>query len=180
MLESIMNAIYFSSNLEIFTFLVFLNIIGSMLLIPSSIFPLTYGFFFGPMLGALLSAVSSTAASGAIFLLTKKILKYRFISKKITKLKKTIFKNSLIEKLDWKAVALVNLNPLLPASSMAYLFGLSKIRIEIYLLTYFFCCLPNSLLIASIGSSFSSNYFVIACIASSLILVSYLIKILKK
>jgi uncharacterized membrane protein YdjX (TVP38/TMEM64 family) len=180
MLESILNTRYLSNNLETFALLVLLNVIGSILFVPSSIFPLTYGFVFGPIFGALFSAVSSSIASATIFLLTKKLSKYSFVSKKIKKLKKTIFKNGLIEKLDWKAVALVNLNPLLPASSMAYLFGLSGIKIEIYLLTYFLCCLPNSLLIAFIGSTFSSNYFVIASIAASAMLAGYLYKISKK
>lgn len=57
------------------------------------------------------------------------------------------------DKLGWEIVAFTQINPVFPASTLGYLYGLTSIRFRIYFLTTLLSMLPLQIAFVSMGSS---------------------------
>jgi uncharacterized membrane protein YdjX (TVP38/TMEM64 family) len=64
-----------------------------------------------------------------------------------------------VEQHDWKIIALSNLNPLIPASTMGYAFGLSSIPLKRYIYYSAICMLPLQAIFVFFGES-ASKFFI--------------------
>jgi len=128
--------------------LILLHILMSVLVLPSSPIPLVAGLIWGSTYGLIIIYISTFLSSSITFLIARKNQK-KFESFKGTLfdvLPKQISSNGLI------FILLLYLNPFLPTTSFGYIFGLSKISFNRYLLILLFCPLPLIILMVSLGS----------------------------
>jgi len=140
---------YASYEIPIF---ILLHVVMAILFLPCSPLTIIAGVIWGNFYGTIISVVASLASIAATFLISKYCIK--------TKVEKIISAKfpSLVQKLsqaaifDWKLIAFVQMNPLFPASTMGYAFGLTGIGIYRYILLSAIFMVPSHLFCTSLGS----------------------------
>jgi len=125
--------------------------IAAAAFVPCSPLTLLAGFLWGPYTGLAYSIAGALAAACFTFMLSRTVLR-------------TAFRNYLehpvvagvigtLNRHEWRLVALAQLNPVVPASSLGYLFGLSTIPFGQFLAASFVFMLPLQIALVSFGVS---------------------------
>lgn len=130
----------------------------AILFLPCSPMTLMAGALWGGAYGLVISAVAAIASSAATFLLSRSFLHGRieaFITKRYPKVSGLLVQAAVH---DWKLIAVSQLNPLIPSSTMGYAFGLSRITLARYLLFSGIFMLPLQVLFVMTGHSVTTLF----------------------
>jgi uncharacterized membrane protein YdjX (TVP38/TMEM64 family) len=134
------------------------HILMAVFLLPCSPMTLMAGLLWGGVNGLVISMVAAIASTSATFLLSR-----TFLHSKIERF--LVHRNPKIAKLlaqvtihDWKIIAVSQLNPLIPGSTMGYAFGLSRITLARYLLFSGIFMLPLQALFVMTGHSVTNLF----------------------
>jgi len=120
-------------------------VLGTLLLIPESIFTILSGALFGAVFGSAVAWLCAITASFAAFFLSRTAFKKR-IEKRVEKNKWLGAVNKALPKEGWKVVALARLSPLVPFGLQNYLFGVTKVRRRDYLAATALAILPGTVI----------------------------------
>lgn len=127
--------------------LIICQLIMSAFCLPCSFLTLIAGSLWGIKLGILYSMVSTLVASSSTFILGRFFLKSPF--KNHTSLLSKIVE--LVNRYRWKASFIGHINPILPGSSLGYVFGLSRVPFVYFFLGAALGTLPLQFLLLTLG-----------------------------
>jgi uncharacterized membrane protein YdjX (TVP38/TMEM64 family) len=131
-----------------------LHIACAVLCLPCSPFTLIAGSLWGIWPGILISSMSALIAAGATFAIGRKasgrmgsgaLARWPFL-RRATEIAKRLLG------MGWQSVVLVQGNPLVPASSVGYAFGMTKIPARTFLVTTFLATLPLQTVLVATGA----------------------------
>ena len=99
-------------------------VVGTLLLLPSWIFPVAAGAAFGPLWGLAASVASSTVAAMAAFLVARHVVPGQ-VERAARRNKTFAAVDKAVKQEPWKVVALLRLSPVLPSGAKSYFLGLT-------------------------------------------------------
>ncbi|MDO8412500.1 MAG: VTT domain-containing protein [Gallionellaceae bacterium] len=121
--------------------------------LPCSPMTLMAGALWGGMYGLVVSVVAAIVSSATTFCLSRSFLHSkieRFLMHRYPKVAGLLLQASAH---DWKLIAVSQMNPLIPSSTMGYIFGLSRVTLGRYLLFSIVFMLPLQVLFVMTGHS---------------------------
>ena len=134
---------------------IFLHIVMAVFVLPCSMMTLLAGALWGGVFGLAISTLAALLSSVATFLLARSFLREpirNFLFSRYPTLSQFLER---VELHGWKVIALSNLNPLIPASTLGYAFGLSKISLRKYVKFSAIFMLPLQIIFVFTGKSVS-------------------------
>lgn len=126
--------------------------------VPCSPMTLMAGALWGGVYGFAISMVAAMVSSATTFLLSRSFLHgriERFLMHRYPKVAELLAQAAVH---DWKLIAVSQLNPLMPSSTMGYAFGLSRVTFTRYLLFSGIFMLPLQALFVMTGHSVTSLF----------------------
>lgn len=126
--------------------------------LPCSPMTLMAGALWGGVYGLVISMVAAIVSSATTFLLSRSFLHgkiERFLVHRYPKVAELLAQAAVH---DWKIIAISQLNPLVPASTMGYAFGLSRVTFRRYLSFSMIFMLPLQVLFVMTGHSVISLF----------------------
>jgi len=111
------------------------------------------GALWGGVYGLVISAVAAIVSSATTFLLARSFLHGKIEFFLMHRYPKVFDLLAQVAVHDWKIIALSQMNPLIPASTMGYAFGLSRVTLKRYLLFSAIFMLPLQVLFVMTGYS---------------------------
>ena len=126
--------------------------------LPCSPMTLMAGALWGGVYGLAISMVAAMVSSATTFLLSRSFLHGKiegFLVHRYPKVAELLAQATVH---DWKLIAVSQMNPLMPSSTMGYAFGLSRITITRYLLFSGTFMLPLQALFVMTGHSVTSLF----------------------
>ena len=134
---------------------ILLHIVMAAFVLPCSIMTLLAGALWGGVFGLAISMLAALLSSVATFLLARSFLREpirNFLFSRYPTVSQFLKR---VELHDWKVIALSNLNPLIPASTLGYAFGLSKVSLSRYVKFSAIFMLPLQIIFVFTGKSVS-------------------------
>lgn len=129
------------------------HIFMAVFFLPCSPMTLMAGALWGGFYGLAISIAAAMAASATTFLLSRSFLHGRiehFLAQRYPKVGDMLAQAA---EHDWKIIAVSQMNPLMPSSTLGYVFGLSKVSFKRYLVFSLVFMLPLQLLFVMTGHS---------------------------
>lgn len=129
------------------------HIVLAVAIIPCSPMTVIAGAIWGKWVGLLISIFSASLSSFFTFFLSRRLFRdaaYRFFRARYPK---TDWLLAQTQKHGWKFVALVQLNPLAPASTLGYLFGLTRISFPVYAMFTLLFMIPLQVALVFLGDA---------------------------
>lgn len=122
--------------------------IGTVFLVPGTLFGLAGGVLFGPVWGTLLNLAGATLGATAAFLVARYLAADWVRAKIAGQLERLV---AGVEAEGWRFVALTRLVPLVPFNILNYALGLTRIPLITYVAASFICMVPGTLAYTWIG-----------------------------
>ena len=119
--------------------------------LPCSPFTFAAGFLWGPGLGLAISVIAALAASCCTFLIARFLSGAEWRDRTAASAAGRMLAG--LANFGWKGVAIAQLNPVLPASALGYVFGLSPLKLRTYAGAAFIAMLPLQTLFVMAGAS---------------------------
>jgi uncharacterized membrane protein YdjX (TVP38/TMEM64 family) len=141
--------------------------------LPSLPLNLAAGFFWGGLIGGVYSSFAVTIGGYITFSLARAL-----VGRPLAKQFKSEWAQLVQEEIqtkDWRFVAFMRLNPIIPTGPLNYLLGLTSMSQRVFLLTTFIFLLPPSIAVAYIGDTlqtFTSDQFEVTRIIQGALIVS--------
>lgn len=129
------------------------HILMAALFLPCSPMTLMAGALWGGVYGMVISMVAALASSATTFLLSRSFLHGKIKKFLIHRYAKIAGLLDQVAVHDWKIIAISQMNPLIPSSSVGYAFGLSRVTLKRYLLFSGIFMLPLQALFVMTGHS---------------------------
>jgi len=129
---------------------VVIYVVAVIVSVPGSALTAIAGMLFGPVMGVVYVTISSTAGAAVTFLLSRYLLR-DLVHKKLSGRPSFRKIEDLTEKHGGLFVALVRLIPIFPFSLVNYGFGLTKVRLRIYLVYSALFMIPGHILYVAGG-----------------------------
>lgn len=126
--------------------------------LPCSPMTLMAGALWGGVYGLAISMVAAMVSSATTFLLSRSFLRGKIESSLMHRYPKVAELLAQTAVHDWKLIAVSQLNPLMPSSTMGYVFGLSRVTLTRYLLFSGIFMLPLQALFVMTGHSVTSLF----------------------
>lgn len=127
-----------------------LLIVAVMSPIPDSIVILAGGFFFGPVIGTMLTVVGQGLGAGIDFLLARKLGR-KFVLRKFPKSASLI--DTYSKSLGWQTVFTLRLFPTLSFDVLSYVAGISSLSLRTYMLATVIGLVPLAIITTVLGHS---------------------------
>lgn len=134
------------------------HIFMAVFFLPCSPMTLMAGALWGGVYGLVISTVAAIASSATTFFLSRSFLHgkiERFLAHRYPKVGELLAQAAVH---DWKIIALSQMNPLIPASTFGYVFGLSQITSKRYLSFSLIFMFPLQFLFVMTGYSVTSFF----------------------
>lgn len=143
------------SNYPLMAPIVFVGVhtLMAVFFLPCSPMTLLAGALWGGIYGLVVSIIAAIVSSATTFLLSRSLLHSKiehFLMHHNPKVAELLAQAAVH---DWKIIAIAQLNPVIPASTMGYAFGLSRITLRRYLLFSIIFMLPLQVLFVMTGHS---------------------------
>jgi len=126
--------------------------------LPCSPMTLMAGALWGGMYGLVVSMCAAMVSSAATFLLSRSFLRSKIENFLVLRYPKIAELSAQAAVHDWKLLAISQVNPLIPSSTMGYVFGLSRITITRYLLFSGIFMLPLQTMLVMTGHSVTTLF----------------------
>lgn len=138
--------------------LILCQLVFAALGLPCSPLTVLAGLLWGIYAGALYSMIATLVSGVLTFVLGRYMIRHwvqsRFISGRMLWAEQLL---QAIDRYSWKAVILAYANPILPGSSLGYVFGISRIGLVTFVAGMTFGTIPLQLLLVGIGHSIAQN-----------------------
>ncbi|HYH20843.1 MAG TPA: VTT domain-containing protein [Azospirillum sp.] len=121
---------------------------GTVLFLPGSLFALVGGVLFGPVWGSVLNLGAATLGATLAFLVARYVAADWVAQRSGGRLKRIV---EGVEAEGWRFVALVRLVPLFPFNLLNYALGLTRIRLDHYVLASLVCMAPGAVAFTWLG-----------------------------
>ncbi len=131
-----------------------LLVVAVMSPLPDALVILAGGFFFGPIVGSLLTVVGQGLGATVDFLLARRLGR-NFVKTKFPKSSSFIDRYS--EKLGWQTVFIMRLFPSVSFDMLSYVAGVSKLSLRSYLLATVSGLIPLAIITTMLGHSISMH-----------------------
>ena len=134
---------------------ILIHIFLAIFFIPCSPMTLIAGILWGKWLGLILSMAGAYLSTNITFWLARRFIRrkiYRLLRRRYPKIKWFLNKS---QQHGWKFVAGVQLTPAAPASTLGYLFGLTRISYKAYAILTLIFMLPLQIAVVWLGDSVS-------------------------
>ncbi len=122
--------------------------IATVLFLPGSVFALSGGALFGPILGILYNLTAATLGATLAFFIARYLASDWVAGKVGGKLKEII---DGVNGAGWRFVAFVRLVPLFPFNLLNYTLGLTKIKSRHYIVASLICMSPGAIAYTYLG-----------------------------
>ncbi len=159
-------------------------IVATVIWLPGSVFSITGGLLFGPVLGTFYNLTAATIGATLAFLIARHIAADWVTEKAGGGLKKMI---AGVDEEGWRFVAFVRLVPLFPFNILNYALGLTRIKLSHYIIASYICMLPGAFVYTYLGYAGAQSlkggdsFLQTALIAIALLaVITYLPRIIKK
>lgn len=130
---------------------IFLHTAAAIVFLPCSPFTALAGVLWDQPYAVLYSMAGAISGSCATFALGRTIggdlIRNKLRHKAVT------WAFAQVEARGWETVAFTQINPVFPASTLGYVFGLSRISFRVYLFTSVIFMLPLQLILVSLGQT---------------------------
>jgi len=129
------------------------HVLLAVLFLPCSPMTLMAGVLWGGGYGLAISMFAAIASSATTFLLSRGFLHSRIerlLTQRYPKAARILAQAALH---DWKIIAVSQVNPLMPSSTLGYVFGLSNVSFKRYIIFSALFMLPLQLLFVITGHS---------------------------
>lgn len=126
-------------------------IMACVLLLPGSILTLGAGAVFGVIKGTLIVSIASTAGATCAFLVGRYLAR-DWVGAHIAGNDRFKAIDEAVGAEGWKVVGLTRLSPIFPFNLLNYAFGLTRVRLQDYVLASWIGMLPGTVLYVYIGS----------------------------
>ncbi|MGE4054359.1 MAG: TVP38/TMEM64 family protein [Vicinamibacterales bacterium] len=126
-------------------------IAATVLLVPGTVLTLGAGMVYGPVFGTLLVSPVSVAAATTAFVLGRTVAR-KWVNERIGGHPRFAAVDAAIEHEGLQIVLLLRLSPLFPFNLLNYALGLTRVRLEHFVLGSFLGMLPGTILRVYIGS----------------------------
>ena len=130
---------------------VFIYTLMSLSFVPTLPLNLAAGFLWGTFYGTILTLFGAGLGSLVAFYASRYFLKKKFVR---------FFKGKLWDDLneelankEWQVVAFTRLNPIFPFGPTSYFFGITKIRVQNFIVPTVVCIVPAAMAFSAIGAS---------------------------
>jgi uncharacterized membrane protein YdjX (TVP38/TMEM64 family) len=154
MLDALLASLQSLDGASVLACYVGLHVAFAVLCLPCSPFTFLAGSIWGPWVGLLVSSGSALLASGVTFAIGRLALgrlQGTFIARSPMIKRAAAAVHELLGA-GWQSVVLVQGNPLVPASSVGYVFGMSRIRPRTFLATTYLATLPLQVVLVAGGA----------------------------
>jgi uncharacterized membrane protein YdjX (TVP38/TMEM64 family) len=135
--------------------LVLVQLVLSALVLPCSPVTVLAGLLWSFGWGLLYSTIATLVASLGTFLIARNFVAVKFAGLYESRMLEKI--HELINRHSWRASMLAHVNPVLPGSSLGYLFGASAIGVGPYMRGAILGTLPLQLINVGLGHSFGAS-----------------------
>ncbi|GEM_PF-5483768 len=129
-----------------------LLVVAVMSPLPDALVILAGGFFFGPLVGSLLTVVGQGLGAVIDFLLARRLGR-NFVKAKFPKSSSFIDRYS--EKLGWQTIFIMRLFPSISFDMLSYVAGVSKLSLRSYVLATVSGLIPLAIITTMLGHSIS-------------------------
>ena len=140
---------FFSDPLGIFIFLI-IYIFWVTFLLPGSWLTMVAGLLYGTFLGSIIVFIGAALGAILTFWSGRTFLR-KWIQKRLDNYPKLKYVETKVSKEGLKLVILTRLSPLFPFGLLNFVFGLSQLKFQ-YFLVGLFAILPGTILYCSVGS----------------------------
>lgn len=123
----------------------------NLLLLPGGILCVGSGFFFGLWWGFFILLIGNIIAAAVAFAVSRSIGREWFRSKLLRNPRLRALEPA-VEREGWKIIVLSQLHPLFPTSLVTYLYGLTRIRFQTYMIWVTLGRIPGLFLYAYLGT----------------------------
>lgn len=161
---------------------VLLQVMMAIFLLPCAPMTILAGILWGGLTGFLIAMIGSIASLSATFLLSRSIFKPKIIIFIDRRFPNIITKFPFVILDSWKTIALIQLNPTIPASAIGYVIGMGNLSIYNYILYSFIFMIPIQLLLFFTGLSivelifYNENIIILLSIILCFVLTTVFIK----
>jgi uncharacterized membrane protein YdjX (TVP38/TMEM64 family) len=131
--------------------------IAAAVLLPCSVLTVAAGLMWGAWLGFAISVIAALSASSVTFLIARYLTGPATLDRMVESVPGRLLMK--LGALGWKGVAFAQLNPVVPASALGYLFGLSPLPFRTYVWTALLFILPLQIIFVGIGASLRGPLF---------------------
>lgn len=132
---------------------IFFHILFASCFLPCSPLSVIAGLLWGNWGGLAIASSAAFLSSCCTFGLSRIFLKHKIYQFLILRYPRTEWFLASAKKHEGKFIASVQLNPIVPGSTLGYLFGLTHIDFAVYARYLVLCMLPPQLLLVGAGSS---------------------------
>lgn len=129
-----------------------INLLFAIFILPCSPLIFVAVIIWGPMFGGLISILGTALSFIVTFTISRKYGEkiYSFLLKKHANIISDFLNNRFLG--DWKSSFLILLNPLLPAASSGYFFGVTSITFSSYFIGAIMAIVPMTIVYAYFGN----------------------------
>jgi uncharacterized membrane protein YdjX (TVP38/TMEM64 family) len=125
-------------------------IIAGLIMLPCWPLSIIAGALWGPWWGTLLISAVSTFAATIAFLLARHLMRERML-RWLNRYRATRITHTVINRGNWRVIALLRLAPLIPFNVQNYLFGLGRVETWRYVLVTWLTMIPGEFLLVYSG-----------------------------
>ena len=125
-------------------------VVGTLLLVPSWIFPIAAGAAFGPFWGLAAAVGSSSLAAYCAFLIARHLVRQR-VERAARGNQTFAAVDKAVKREPWKVVALLRMSPVLPSGAKSYFLGITGVKPVAYVLASAAGMLPGIALKVYLG-----------------------------
>jgi uncharacterized membrane protein YdjX (TVP38/TMEM64 family) len=135
-----------------FSVYILINVILAMLVLPCSPLIFVAVIIWGPLIGGLISLLGTASSFVVTFSLSRKYGKkiVSLLPERYFNIVSHFLKNRFLS--DWKSSFLILLNPLIPAASSGYFFGVTSINFSSYFIGAVIAIVPMTIVYAYFGN----------------------------
>jgi uncharacterized membrane protein YdjX (TVP38/TMEM64 family) len=165
---------------------IIIHITLAIFFMPCSPMAFIAGALWGGFYGSLICLIAALSSEAITFLLSRSLIKKRIENFLLFRYPKMLKMINQVQYHDWQLILLVQLNPLVPASSMGYAFGLFKISFTKYILFSGIFMLPLTFLFVMTGSSLMALlasgqlWQLILLLILAMIIINFIVKVIYK
>jgi uncharacterized membrane protein YdjX (TVP38/TMEM64 family) len=123
----------------------------TVLFIPGSVLTLGAGAVFGVGLGSVCVSIGATLGATAAFLVGRYLAR-NAVARKIARNERFAAIDRAVAEEGWKIVLLTRLSPVFPFTLLNYAFGLTRIRLDHYVLASWIGMIPGTVMYVYLGS----------------------------
>lgn len=130
---------------------ILIYIAACVFFLPGSVLTLGAGAIFGVVKGSIIVSLASTLGATAAFLIGRYLAR-TWVAAKIAGNAKFSSVDNAVAKEGWKIVGLTRLSPIFPFNLLNYAYGVTKVKLQDYVLASWIGMMPGTVMYVYIGS----------------------------